>query len=108
MTDPANILSGIEAVLAAEKGTICKCGLAKSYHDGRLAQPEEYHPRFGAEPADALRKATYPEALAVVRAAIAFTTDDYTWDQERNGDPGPALTRALAAFLAKAQEYVPE
>ena len=26
--------------------SICKCGLARSYHDGRLRSPEEYRPRY--------------------------------------------------------------
>ena len=36
--------------------------------------------------------------LALVRVALAakaFCGDDYTWDREANGDPGPALTVAL-------------
>ena len=36
--------------------------------------------------------------LALVRVALAakaFCGDDYTWDREANGDPGPALSAAL-------------
>jgi hypothetical protein len=35
--------------------SVCVCGLAKSYHDGRLRSPEEYRPRYAAsfpEPTD--------------------------------------------------------
>ena len=34
----------------------------------------------------------------VAEAARAFTTDDYEWDGEAFGDPGPALRAALAAL----------
>jgi hypothetical protein len=41
-----------------------------------------------------------PLLLDVAEAALAFTTDDYTWDREAKGDPGPALTAALARLDA--------
>lgn len=54
----------------------------------------------------AFARNTYPEALAVIRAAAAHheaaSTGHLPWDKHT------ALGDALAAFLAKAQEYVPE
>jgi hypothetical protein len=50
---------------------ICRCGLAWSYHDGTLAQPEEYEPRYQCNvPEHAARVAAPSDGL---REAIAFT-----------------------------------
>lgn len=43
----AQACADADRVLSETHGTICRCGLAESYHDGRLAQRDEYVPRYG-------------------------------------------------------------
>lgn len=57
---------------------ICKCGLAWSYHDGRLRAPDEYDPRYPSVVAARAgwRKATRSEWDAAVANLRKETTDE--------------------------------
>jgi hypothetical protein len=84
---------------------ICRCGLAWSYHDGTLAQPEEYEPRYQcnvpehaarvAAPSDGLR-----EALAEAEGVL---TDG--WALRLTSRP-TAGYRAEALYNDKVKVYV--
>lgn len=80
MTD---ILARVEAVLAAER---------RRFRGAR------------ATDTDMFRYATYPEALAVVRAVrVEHLGGHYAMSYAECSFP---MCQALAAYLAKAQEYV--
>ena len=75
------------------------------WHSGSMIDPKQVY-RYSppnlipdTEADAAYIAAASPDVvLALVRVALAakaFCGDDYTWDREANGDPGPALTVAL-------------
>jgi hypothetical protein len=76
---------------------ICRCGLAWSYHDGTLAQPEEYEPRY---------QCNVPEHAARVAAPSITDDPDYYPSTEyergyadgRVAAPSDGLQEALARY----------